>query len=148
MTNNKKKTAKEKRVLIGALCVAAVMIAGSTFAWFSSKDEVTNRLSASAAYDVSIAEDFQPPEDWIPGQTINKDVSAVNTGNVDAFVRMWLGGQMRLLNETNPSVDAASGTPTASLTEVTGCTAPAVVAVASLAASCLIGMPCCLSLGI
>ena len=95
----KKKSNRQKRTLVGAICVAAVIMAGSTFAWFTSQDEVTNRLSASANYDVSIAEDFQPPENWLPGQKINKDVSAVNTGNVDAFVRMWLGGQMRLLNE-------------------------------------------------
>ncbi|MBR1824582.1 MAG: BsaA family SipW-dependent biofilm matrix protein [Ruminococcus sp.] len=88
--NNKKKSSKEKRVLIGALCVAAVMVAGSTFAWFTSKDEVTNRLTATADYGVSIVEDFTPPEDWVPGQTINKDVSAVNTGNVEAFVRLGL----------------------------------------------------------
>ncbi|MBR1384931.1 MAG: BsaA family SipW-dependent biofilm matrix protein [Ruminococcus sp.] len=99
MAKNRKKSAREKRVLIGALGVAAVIMAGSTFAWFTSKDEVTNRLSASAKYDVSIAEDFQPPEDWIPGQEINKDVSAVNTGNVDAFVRMWLEGEMSVMNK-------------------------------------------------
>lgn len=111
---SKKKSSKEKRVLIASLCIAAAITAGSTFAWFSSKDEVTNRLSASAAYDVSIAEDFQPTEDWIPGQTINKDVSAVNTGNIDAFVRMWLGGQMRILTETSASdkVDALNALPT------------------------------------
>ena len=88
MTTNvkKKKSAREKRILVASLIVAAVMIGGSTFAWFTSKDEVTNRLSANAKYDVSIAEDFQPPENWVPGQQINKDVSAVNTGNVDAFV--------------------------------------------------------------
>lgn len=108
MTNTKKKSAKEKRILVASIIVAATIVAGSTFAWFTSKDEVTNRLSASAKYDVSIAEDFQPPEEWVPGQTINKDVSAVNTGNVDAFVRMWLGGQMRLLNEDTPSVDATT----------------------------------------
>lgn len=68
MANTKKKTAREKRVLVASLLVAAVMVGGSTFAWFTSKDEVTNRLSASAQYDVSIAEDFQPPEDWVPGQ--------------------------------------------------------------------------------
>lgn len=86
-----------------------ILFARQTFAWFTSKDEVTIRLSANAAYDVSIAEDFQPPEDWIPGQTINKDVSAVNTGNVDAFVRMWFGGSMRILNEdATPSVDATT----------------------------------------
>ncbi len=120
--SKKAKSSREKRVLIGSLCIAAAVMAGSTFAWFSSKDEVTNRLSASAAYDVSIAEDFQPTEDWIPGQTINKDVSAVNTGNIDAFVRMWLGGQMRILTETSATdkVDALNALP--ALTEVTDVT--------------------------
>ncbi len=127
--NNKKKTAREKRILVGAFLTAVVIAAGSTFAWFTSKDEVTNRLSASAKYDVSIAEDFQPPEEWLPGQKVNKDVSAVNTGNVDAFVRMWLGGQMRLLNEetdTTKMVDIATSAgitetnkPSSGLTAVT-----------------------------
>lgn len=99
MTTKKKKSAKQRRVLIVALIVAAAIVAASTFAWFSSKDEVTNRLTASANYNVSIVEDFQPPADWLPGQTINKDVAAVNTGNVDAFVRMWLGGSLRVLKE-------------------------------------------------
>lgn len=99
MTTKKKKSAKQRRVLIVALIVAVAIVAASTFAWFSSKDEVTNRLTASANYNVSIVEDFQPPADWLPGQTINKDVAAVNTGNVDAFVRMWLDGKLRLLKE-------------------------------------------------
>ena len=109
---SKKKTSKEKRVLIAALCIAASVIAGSTFAWFTSQDEVTNRLSASAAYNVTIAEDFTPPEEWVPGQTIKKEVSAINTGNVDAFVRMWLTGDMKLVNEGDgvvyTSFDAAA----------------------------------------
>jgi len=88
-----------------------ILFACNTFAWFTSSDGVTNRLSANAKYDVTIAEDFQPPENWVPGQSINKDVSAVNTGNVDAFVRMWLGGQMRLLNEeTTTMVEAPTAT--------------------------------------
>ena len=61
MANTKKtKTSKEKRVLIASLVVAAVMVGGSTFAWFASKDEVTNRLSAKAEYNTSIVEDFTP----------------------------------------------------------------------------------------
>ncbi len=90
MANKKERSSKEKRVLIASLIIAAVMIGGSTFAWFTSKDEVTNRLSASSDYGVAITEDFTPTEDWTPGQEINKDVSAVNTGNVDAFVRLGL----------------------------------------------------------
>ena len=90
MTTRKKKSAREKRVLVASIIVAATIVAGSTFAWFTSKDEVTNRLTAKADYGVSITEDFTPPEDWTPGQKINKDVSAVNTGNIDAFVRLGL----------------------------------------------------------
>jgi alternate signal-mediated exported protein len=123
---NGKKTNKEKRVLIGALCVAAVMIAGSTFAWFTSKDEVTNRLSASAEYNVAVAETFQPPENWVPGQEINKDAAAVNTGNVDAFARMWLTGSMRLMKQSKTAANANAkydtsasfGTITSALTDV------------------------------
>lgn len=123
---NKNKTSKEKRVLIGALCIAAAITVGSTFAWFTSKDEVTNRLSASAEYGVAVAESFQPPENWVPGQEVNKDAGAVNTGNVDAFVRMWLTGNMRLLQQsksaanTNAKYDAANsfGTITGALTDV------------------------------
>lgn len=94
-----KKSGKEKRVLIGAIGVAAVIVAGSTFAWFTSTDEVTNKLSASGEYGVAITEDFTPPVDWIPGQSVKKEAGAVNTGNVDAFVRMWLTGTMRLVTE-------------------------------------------------
>jgi len=119
MKNNNKKTSKEKRVLIGALCVAAVMVAGSTFAWFTSKDEVTNRLSASAEYNVAVAETFQPPENWVPGQEINKDAAAVNTGNVDAFVRMWLEGEMSVFNRTSQNDSVAMPALTGTVTALT-----------------------------
>ena len=89
MSENKKN--KRKRKVLAVSCIfAALIVAGSTFAWFTSKDEVTNRLTATANYGVSLAEDFTPPEDWTPGQEINKDVTAVNTGNVEAFVRLAL----------------------------------------------------------
>jgi len=112
---------KKRRRVLGASCIlAALIIASSSFAWFTSKDEVTNRLTASADYGVAIAEDFQPPENFLPGQKVNKDVGVVNTGNVDAFVRMWLGGQMRIVKETSTTdhKDALNGVPN-SMTEVT-----------------------------
>lgn len=90
MAEKKNKSAREKRVLIAALISAAVIVGGSTFAWFTSSDEVTNRLTASADYGVAITETFTPPSDWLPGQEILKKVAAVNTGNIDAFVRLDL----------------------------------------------------------
>lgn len=93
----RKNNKKDRRILVGAIAVAGVTVAGSTFAWFTSKDEVTNRLSAKAEYNTSIVEDFQPPYEWVPGQTVNKDVSIVNTGNVDALVGVQLSGKLSLV---------------------------------------------------
>ena len=66
-------------------------------------------MTSSADYGVAIAENFQPPETWVPGQQINKDAGAVNTGNVDAFVRMQLSGKMRLLQQNRLAANATSG---------------------------------------
>ena len=87
---NKKQNSKDRRIAIASIIVAGMIVAGSTFAWFTSQDDVTNRLTAHADYGVSITENFTPPDEWVPGQEINKDVSAVNTGNVDAYMRMKL----------------------------------------------------------
>ncbi len=102
------KSKRRRRVFRASCILAALIIAGSSFAWFSSKDEVTNRLSASANYGVSIVEDFQPPKNFLPGQKVNKDVAVVNTGNVDAFVRTWIDGEMSLVvkSDWDNSIDA------------------------------------------
>ena len=105
----KKKSSKEKMVLIASLCIAAAITAGSTFAWFTSKDEVTNRLSASANYGTEWAEDFTPPEEWLPGQEINKDAGIVNTGNIDSFVRAWIEGEMNVVRQKAISTTTFSG---------------------------------------
>ncbi len=88
----------------------------TTFAWFTSKDEVTNRLTATADYGVSLVEDFTPPKDMTPGQEVNKDVSVVNTGSVDSFVRVSLVNDMSDMSRLNSSslstvtVDGYAGT--------------------------------------
>lgn len=116
---------KRRRRVLGASCIlAALIIAGSSFAWFTSKDEVVNRLSASSDYGVAIAEDFAPPENWVPGQTINKDVSIVNTGNVDAFVRTWLEGEMKVV--ARDTVGFATNTVNASTTKLADTNAGAI----------------------
>lgn len=79
--------------------MAAVTVAGSTFAWFTSTDDVTNRLTASADYGVSIVESFAPPKNLLPGQEVNKDVYAVNTGSIDAFVVETVSGVLNYTYE-------------------------------------------------
>lgn len=96
MKKNTRKAKKQRRTLTAAAVLALLITAGGTFAWFTSKDEVTNRLTASNDYGVKITETFTPPSQWTPGQEINKDVSLVNTGNVDALARVSLDGAMDL----------------------------------------------------
>lgn len=86
------KSKRRGRVFRASCILAALIIAGSSFAWFTTKDEVTNRLTASSDYGVSIVESFVPPKNIVPGETVNKDVYAVNTGNVDAFVKESVSG--------------------------------------------------------
>ena len=73
-------------------------------------------MSASADYNVTIAEDFTPPSNWTPGQEVDKNVGVVNTGNVDAFVRTWLEGVMRLTVESRDVADWQAATDGANST--------------------------------
>jgi len=93
------KSKRRGRVFRASCILAALIIAGSSFAWFTSKDEVTNRLSANANYGAAIVEDFTPPENLLPGQKVNKDVGVVNTGNIDAIVKTHLKGAINILKE-------------------------------------------------
>lgn len=112
---------KRRRRVLGASCIlAALIVAGSSFAWFTSKDEVTNRLTANANYGVAIAEDFTPPANWLPGQQINKDAGVVNTGNIDAFVRMYMQGEMSILKRTTQANSIAM--PSSTITPLNGTT--------------------------
>lgn len=113
------KTKSQKRVLIVSIVLALLIVAGATFAWFTSKDEVTNKLSASSNYGVTIVEDFTPPSNWTPGQKVNKDVALVNTGNVDAIVRASLSSAISLTLEDAGVACETTITPVASGTQTT-----------------------------
>jgi len=98
------KSKRRGRVFRASCILAALIIAGSSFAWFTSKDEVTNRLSASADYNVSIIENFVPPKQWTPGQTVKKEEGVVNTGAVDAFVKQTISGNLQVTVEVPTTV--------------------------------------------
>ena len=92
-----------------------ILFACNTFAWFTSEDEVTNRLSASADYNVQIVESFTPPNNWIPGQEVRKDVYATNTGNIPAFVKESISGVLTITTEK----ESNNATPTSANTKLT-----------------------------
>ena len=90
-----------------------ILFACNTFAWFTSTDTVTNRLSANADYDVKIVESFAPPENWLPGEKVDKDVYAVNTGSIEAFAKATVSGVMSMTREVPVDITDlfTAGTP-------------------------------------
>ena len=89
-------------ILKASVILAAIIVASTSFAWFSSSDEVINRLSANANYGVSILEDFSPPTKWYPGQTTVKRVYATNTGSIDSFAKASISGNINLTHYVAP----------------------------------------------
>ena len=81
---------KERKLLVATLALAALIVGGSTFAWFTSTDLVTNKLSSTGGLRVVATESFDRPDNWTPEVTVKKEVGALNAGNIDAFVRLGL----------------------------------------------------------
>lgn len=90
MTRSQARRRKKKRILIATLCVAAMIVGGLTFAWYTSQDSVVNTFKATGNFNTVIVENFTPPTNWEPGTTTDKVVQVTNTGTIDAFVRVNL----------------------------------------------------------
>lgn len=85
-----KKLRKNKKFVMGAsVALTALMLAAATFAWFTASDSVNNEFSTGGIPkdSVKIWEIFEKPEEWKPGQEVNKDVGIANLGTEAVFVR-------------------------------------------------------------
>jgi alternate signal-mediated exported protein len=84
---------------VASIILAAVITIGGTFAWFTSEDTVTNKLTATSDYGVSVVESFKTPKNLIPGQKVEKKVGVTNTGTVDAFVKVSLSNFITITHD-------------------------------------------------
>jgi hypothetical protein len=84
LRQNKKLT----KVMATILCL--IILSAMTFAWITARDTALNRFETASSFDggLSISEIFVPPTDWMPGQTIDKDVKIINTGDFSMSVRV------------------------------------------------------------
>lgn len=83
---------------LSALLLAGTLTAGvvgGTFAWFTSKDTVTNQFATTGTNEpgnpdagIKIEEEFQKPENVLPGTETNKDVRVKSTAKYDQFIRV------------------------------------------------------------
>ncbi|WP_217077933.1 BsaA family SipW-dependent biofilm matrix protein [Clostridium baratii] len=91
---------KKKLSLLIGVGILTVALIGGTLAWFTSKDNVTNKFTTGSIKH-EILEKFEAKnethENILPGDEINKDVWIKNTGKSDALLRVkirpvWVDG--------------------------------------------------------
>lgn len=70
--------------LIGIMTLCCI---GGVFAYWTQELLVHNEFK-TARYDTEIEEKFVSPDNWKPGEEINKDVWISNNGTVPAFVKV------------------------------------------------------------
>ena len=87
MKENTTKTIR--KVAIACLISVGVMGAafGGTWAYYSDTLSLTNPLRTSNT-SVSMVEDFDPTEPFLPGESVKKVVSFQNDGEMDVFLRV------------------------------------------------------------
>lgn len=69
------------------ITIVLISLIGGIIAYFTDGDTKTNKLRIGSN-DITIVEEFDPPEDINPGETFKKDVSIRNTGMSNCYVRV------------------------------------------------------------
>lgn len=80
-----------KRKYIAAFAgLAAAASFGGSLAYFNQNLTAVNQLSVNGSYDTEIVEYFNPEEgkNWKPGETVPKEFSVKNTGDIPVIVRV------------------------------------------------------------
>ena len=78
---------KNKKTIIVLLLAAIIGIVGLTIAYFANSTSINN-LFSSKEYGNTYTESFVSPDNWLPGDTTEKNVVATNSGQIDQAVRI------------------------------------------------------------
>jgi len=97
------------------LSLIVIFLIGSTIAYFTSTDSVTNTLQSSN-FDIILTESKWNPangQNLIPNQTIDKNPVVTNLENTDAFVfiTVKMAYDTELMEDNNGKYLGESGTP-------------------------------------
>ena len=93
---------KNKKSLVAIIAVLLVAIIGGTFAYFQSTGSFVN-IFQTGTYRLVTTEVFESPDNWKPGEEIEKTIVTKNEGTIPAAVRVsyteqWLDGETDITN--------------------------------------------------
>ena len=96
---------RRKRIPAIIAIALAVFMLGNTFAFWTQELRVKNEYKLGK-HSTQIVEEFDAPNNWMPGQDVTKKVSVLNEGSFPVFVKTqinlkWLGN--------NPNTGEAYG---------------------------------------
>lgn len=94
-----KERKKLKKTLL-VLLISIFTVLGSTVAYFTTQKDVINYLKA-AIYGHQIIDTFASSDDWLPGQSLEKEISIKNNGNSDMAVRIYVNEYWQNANEND-----------------------------------------------
>ena len=75
---------RKKIAVIAGLCL--VLLIGGVYAYFFQSSELENPFS-TANPSIEVVENFNPADQWLPGEEKRKEVTFTNTGDVDVLMR-------------------------------------------------------------
>ena len=78
---------KKNKSLLIILLVLCIGLVGLTIAYFSNSTALDNIFSTKE-YGTTYTEEFVSPDNWLPGDTTPKTITATNSGQVDQAVRI------------------------------------------------------------
>lgn len=73
---------------IAAFVCTIIFVLASTLAWFSATDAKNNEFKTNFKFKVELVDEFTKPDTFGSDQLTKKKVSAFNSGDIDAFVRV------------------------------------------------------------
>lgn len=80
---------KRKKLILIILSLAVVLaVIGITLAYFTANKSVDNAITIGKN-EIEVSEDFVPPAEQTTDTKYKKQISVVNTGNVDCYVRVY-----------------------------------------------------------
>lgn len=78
-------TKKTKHIII-ILALALLAVIGMTIAYYTSRNDFKNEFSV-AKPGVAVVEEFNPADDWVPGEEKTKEAWFTNSGEIDMLLR-------------------------------------------------------------